>query len=176
MSDIKQELDKIRGRISEPSFLKNEGLSNEVGIHVFCYDPADELIVRDFVSKRVLKSVDGLEEKRGKEYLLKQLQKIATPEALLEYMKYEPHEYGDVLFLTGVGKIFPFMRSHKMLDSMHHLFENISTCDGFFREVTAAIKAGSDPPKVSLTNRNTAFIFCGDWGSAPTSMKQAGSV
>ena len=47
MSDIKQELDKIRGRISEPSFLKNEGLSNEVGIHVFCYDPADELIVRD---------------------------------------------------------------------------------------------------------------------------------
>ena len=33
MSDIKQELDKIRGRISEPSFLKNEGLSNEVGIH-----------------------------------------------------------------------------------------------------------------------------------------------
>lgn len=34
MSDIKQELDKIRGRISEPSFLKNEGLSNEVGIHL----------------------------------------------------------------------------------------------------------------------------------------------
>lgn len=131
MSDIKQKLDRIRDRISDPSFLANKGLSNEVGIHVFCYDPADELIVRDFVSrlkaengtpyhikecdlyeiflnlledKRVLKSVDGLEEKRGKEYLLKQLQKIATPEALLEYMKYEPHEYGDVLFLTGVGK------------------------------------------------------------------------
>ena len=134
MSDIKQELDRIRDRISDPSFLANKGLSNEVGIHVFCYDPADELIVRDFVSrlkaesgtpyhikecdlyeiflrlledKRVLKSVDGLEEKRGKEYLLK------------------PHEYGDVLFLTGVGKIFPFMRSHKMLDSMQHLFEDI---------------------------------------------------
>lgn len=152
MSDTKQELDRIRDRISDPSFLANKGLSNEVGIHVLCYDPADELIVRDFVSrlkaesgtpyhikecdlyeiflklledKRVLKSVDGLEDKRGKEYLLKQLQKIATPEALLEYMKYEPHEYGDVLFLTGVGKIFPFMRAHKMLDSMQHLFEDI---------------------------------------------------
>ena len=140
MSDIKQELDRIRDRISDPSFLANKGLSNEVGIHVFCYDPADELIVRDFVSR--LKAESGtpyhikecdlyeiflrlLEEKRGKEYLLKQLQKIATPEALLEYMKYEPHEYGDVLFLTGVGKIFPFMRSHKMLDSMQHLFEDI---------------------------------------------------
>lgn len=24
--------------------------------------------------------------------------------------------------------------------------------------------------------QNTNFVFCGDWGSAPTSMKQAGSV
>ena len=48
------------------------------------------------------------------------------------------------------------------------------TCPMLAGKVT--IKAGSDPPKVSLTNRNTAFIFCGDWGSAPTSMRQAGSV
>lgn len=134
MGNIKQELDRIRDRISDPSFLANKSLSNEVGIHVFCYDPADEIIVRDFIvrlkeekgtpyhikecdlyeiflklleDKRVLKSVDALEERRGKDYLLDQLQKIATPEALLEYMKYEPHEYGDVLFLTGVGKIYP---------------------------------------------------------------------
>lgn len=152
MSDIKQKLDKIRERLSDPSFLANKGLSNEVGIHVFCYDPADEIIVREFIThlkeeknipyhirecdlyeiflqlledKRVLKSVAALEEKRGSDYLLKQLQKIATPEALLEYMKYEPHEHGDVLVLTGIGKIYPFMRSHKMLDSMQHLFEDI---------------------------------------------------
>ena len=31
MSDIKQELDRIRDRISDPSFLANKGLSNEVG-------------------------------------------------------------------------------------------------------------------------------------------------
>ena len=152
MSDIKQKLDKIRERLSDPCFLANKGLSNEVGIHVFCYDPADEIIVREFIAhlkeekntsyhirecdlyeiflqlledKRVLKSVAALEEKRGSDYLLKQLQKIATPEALLEYMKYEPHEHGDVLVLTGIGKIYPFMRSHKMLDSMQHLFEDI---------------------------------------------------
>ena len=152
MSDIKQKLDKIRERLSDPSFLANKGLSNEVGIHVFCYDPADEIIVREFIThlkeeknipyhirecdlyeiflqlledKRVLKSVAALEEKRGSDYLLKQLQKIATPEALLEYMKYEPHEHGDVLVLTGIGKIYHFMRSHKMLDSMQHLFEDI---------------------------------------------------
>lgn len=150
---IKQELDRIKDRISDPSFLANKGLSNEVGIHVFCYDPDDELIVEDYIrrlksevntayriiecdlyeiflslleDKRVLKSIDGLEEKRGKEYLLNQLQKIATPEALLARMDYSPHVKGqDVLFMTGIGKIHPFMRSHKMLDSMQHLFADI---------------------------------------------------
>ena len=76
--------------------------------------------------KRILKSVAGLEGKRGKKYLLDQLQKIATPEALLAKMDYSPHIKGqDVLFMTGIGKIHPFMRSHKMLDSMQHLFEDI---------------------------------------------------
>ena len=150
---IKQELDRIKDRISDPSFLSNKGLSNEVGIHVFCYDPQYEIVVQDYIrrlmseaytpyriiecdlyeiflslleEKRVLKSVDGLENKRGKEYLLNQLQKIATPEALLAKMDYAPHVTGqDVLFMTGIGKIHPFMRSHKMLDSMQHLFEDI---------------------------------------------------
>lgn len=152
MSDIKQRLDKIRERISEPDFLTNKGLGNEVGIYVFKYDPKDELIVRDFISrikedhtgpfriiendlyeiflrlledKHVLASADRLEEKRGSEYLLEQLQKIATPEALLEYIKYEPHKYGDVLFLTGVGKVYPFMRSHRMLNCMQADFEDV---------------------------------------------------
>lgn len=150
---IMQELDRIKDRISDPSFLQNEGLSNEVGIHVFCYDPQDELVVQDYIrrlkneanipyriiecdlyeiflslleDKRVLKSVEGLEDKRGKDYLLSQLQKIATPDAFLARMNYTPHIKGqDVLFMTGIGKIHPFMRSHKMLDSMQHIFEDI---------------------------------------------------
>ena len=43
MSNILQDLDRIKGRISDPSFLNNKGLSNEVGIHVFCY-AADETL------------------------------------------------------------------------------------------------------------------------------------
>lgn len=152
MADIKQELDRIKGRISDANFLANKGLSNEVGIHVFKYEPQYELIVRDYIErlvntpsddyrvierdmykimleileeKRVLSTVPSLEDKKGKEYLLAQLQKIATQEAFLNKMKYEPHERGDVLFLTGIGKVYPFMRSHKMLDSMQQVFSDI---------------------------------------------------
>ena len=152
MNDIKQELDRIKARISDTNFLANKGLSNEVGIHVFKYAPQDELIVRDYIEwlvnspsevfriierdmykilleileeKRVLGTVPGLEEKKGKDYLLAQLQKIATQEEFLAKMKYEPHKYGDVLFLTGIGKVYPFMRSHKMLDTMQQAFSDI---------------------------------------------------
>lgn len=152
MTDIKQELDKIKARISDPNFLSNKGLSNEVGIHVFNYSPQHELIVRDYVErltktpseiyrvieidlfkvfidiladKRVLANVPELEVKRGKDYLLLQLHKIASQEAFIERMKYSPHKPGDVLFLTGVGKVYPFMRSHKMLNSMLKEFIDI---------------------------------------------------
>ena len=152
MADIKQELDKIRGRISDANFLANKGLSNEVGIHVFKYEPRHELTVRKFIEnlaaapsgdfriilcdmyesllqileeKRVLAAAPSLEEKKGSEYLLKQLHKIATPEAFIAKIRYGPHERGDVLFLTGVGKAFPFMRSHRLLDVMQQEFPDI---------------------------------------------------
>ena len=48
---IKQELDRIKDRISDPSFLSNKGLSNEVGIHVFCYDPKYEIVVLDYIRR-----------------------------------------------------------------------------------------------------------------------------
>ena len=47
---IKQQLDKIKDRISNPDFLANKGLSNEVGIHVFCYEPKDEIVVQEYIS------------------------------------------------------------------------------------------------------------------------------
>lgn len=152
MSDIMNNLNKVSARLSEEAFLTNKGLSNEVGIHVFCYDPEDELTVRAFFNnlkeqedmpyrlierdlyqifieicegKRILKSIPGMEERKGKEHLAEQLQKVATPEAFVGKMQYEPHQKGDVLLITGIGKVYPFMRSHKILDNIQHVFSDI---------------------------------------------------
>ena len=152
MVSIMNDLARVSARLSEPSFLANKGLSNEVGIHVFCYEPKDELTVRAYFDslkkqndvpyklierdlykiflsiceeKRILKSIPNMEERKGKDYLQEQLQKVATPEAFVEKMKYEPHQYGDVLLITGVGKVYPFMRSHKILDNIQHVFADI---------------------------------------------------
>ena len=147
-----QNLDKIIDRMSEEAFLRNKGLSNEVGIHVFCYPPKDEITVRTFFEelakrsdlpfriierdlykiflqiceeRRILTRIADMEERRGKEYLESQLQKVATPEAFVEKMAYEPHQHGDVLLISGVGKVYPFMRSHKILDNIQHVFSDI---------------------------------------------------
>ena len=151
LSSIIEQLNAVKARFSDEVFLSNKGLSNEVGIHVFCYEPKDEMTVRGFFGglmsetqpfriiecdlykiflriceeKRILKSIPAMEQKRGTEGLLKQLQKVAAPEAFVEKMKYEPHKHGDILLITGVGKVFPFMRAHNILDNLQHIFSDI---------------------------------------------------
>lgn len=152
MNNIINQLNEVKSRFSEEVFLSNKGLSNEVGIHVFCYDPKNEMIVSSYFSdlinseeypfrliecdlykiflqiceqKRILKSIPAMEKKKGSEGLLKQLQKAISPEAFVEKMKYEPHKYGDILLITGVGKVYPFMRSHNILDNIQHIFSDI---------------------------------------------------
>ena len=151
MSDIIKRLDEIRDRFSDEVFLKNKGLSNEVGIHIFCYEPSAEMTVRSYFNelksnnntfrliecdlyeifisicedKRILRSIPAMEAKKGSQGLLTQLQRIATPEAFVERMKYEPHNTGDILLITGVGKAYPFMRVHNILDNIQHIFSDI---------------------------------------------------
>ncbi len=149
MRNINDRLDSIKSRISDKDFLSNKGLSNEVGFHFFCYEPEHEMIIRNYIkklkydkdiniiehdlyhifldileNKRVLKSVASLENKKGREYLLKQIQKIATPDVFVEKMKYDNHKFGDIIVLSGVGKVFPYIRSHNLLESMQvHFFD-----------------------------------------------------
>lgn len=152
MGNIRADLESMKERFSDEVFLSNKGLSNEVGIHVFCYDPQDEMIVRDYIEKlmqqkempfrliecdlykiflqicedkRILKTIPAMEKKKGSDGLLRQLQKIASPEVFVERMQYSPHQHGDILLITGVGKVYPFMRSHNILDNIQHLFSDI---------------------------------------------------
>ena len=94
MSELKERLDNLRALMQEPEFLEGKGLSNEVNIRIFCYDPSDEMMVRHFIEqimtdqsmnchliehnlyevflsicedKRIAKTIPAMEEKKGKE-------------------------------------------------------------------------------------------------------------
>lgn len=152
MSDIKARLDNLKLEIQKDEFLEGKGLSNEVNIRIFCYEPQDEMAVRHFVEqivvdqtmnchliecnlyktfleicdeKRITKGAPSMEEKKGKEYLIQQIQRFANNKTFVAKMQYEPHEKGDVLLLTGVGEVFPFMRIHSLLEALQPEFPDI---------------------------------------------------
>lgn len=145
----------LRERLADPDFLSNRGLGNEVGFFTFCYDPSLELEARAFLAelqaksdegalpcrlvtrnlydallaicekKRILAAVPRQEAKHGADRQLRQLAKIATPEAFVAEIDYEPHLPGDVFVVTGVGEVYPFLRVHALLDNMQHLFGDV---------------------------------------------------
>ncbi len=145
MSDILQRLDKLKNKIQDEDFLKGNGLSNEVNIHIFCYDPKDEMAVRYFIEqlvvdqdlscnvieknlykifieicdeKKITDAASTMEEKKGKEFLKNQILKFANNKAFVDKIKPEKQNEGDVLVITGVGEVFPFTRVHSLLEAI----------------------------------------------------------
>ena len=151
MTDINKNLDYLKKRIQESDFLEGRGLSNEVNIQFFCYDAKEEMAVRHFVkklktetlacnvicydlyeqfleiceSKNILDRIPQLEEKKGTDSLISQLDRICNAKMFAQKMQYQPHQRGDVILLTGVGKVFPFARVHHLLDAMQPLFTDV---------------------------------------------------
>ena len=146
MSNILERLDKLKAKIQEEDFLKGNGLSNEVPIHIFCYDPKDEMAVRYFVDQitadqdikcniknknlyeiflklckdnRLLDRIPALEKSKGSAFVLRNLQgKTASASNFVNEICKDGFKDGDVLLITGVGEAFPFIRSHDVLNAI----------------------------------------------------------
>lgn len=144
--NIDKRLDRVRELLKDPDFLEGNGLSNEVNIRMFCYEAKDEMRVRHFVrqiltdqtlpcrlkennlyeiflqcceDKRILSRMADQEKKRGKDQLQKMIEKSINVQAYVDKICSTPLEKGDVLLLTGVGDVFPFMRIHMLLEALH---------------------------------------------------------
>jgi|SRR5690625_1964135 len=77
--------------------------------------------------KGVFEQIFKKEKHEGKEELFKALIHFAKPEIFLEKMvnKVENSTY-NVIFITGVGKIYPFIRSHTILNNLQEKVDDIS--------------------------------------------------
>ena len=151
--NLQERLDGLRNLIQKPDFLYGRGLSNEVNIRLFCYKAEDELIVQHFLEHLrkddslpcnivecdlykiflsiceeldILGEIPAMEESDGSIFLLEQIHAAASEEEFIAKIQYEPHERGkDVLLLTGVGNVFPFMRVHNLLEALQPHFSDI---------------------------------------------------
>lgn len=152
MSGIKERLDNLRTLIQEPDFLEGKGLSNEVNIRIFCYDAKEEMTIQHFLNQLktdqsiscnliecnlyktffaicddldITDAIPEMEETDGGIFLLEQLHSAIGEGEFIDQIQYSPHEKGDVLMLTGVGDVFPFMRVHALLEALQPYFSDI---------------------------------------------------
>ena len=152
MSNLNERLDFLRELVQSQEFLEGKGLSNEVNIRIFCYDPKEEMTVRHFTGKltsdeklschiieynlyhvflsicddkRITSRILPLEDAKGRKYVLSKMEGIAKNVNFIKKMKYEPHNIGDVILITGVGEAFPFIRVHSLLDAMQPHFSDV---------------------------------------------------
>lgn len=81
--------------------------------------------------RRILEKIPALEERRGTEALLRRMEKIATPEAFLKVMATDYEQIGgqmpgrDVVLISGVGKVYPLVRAHNILENAQPVFTEV---------------------------------------------------
>ena len=145
MNDLSERLFKT---LSHPNFLAMKGLANEVPIFIQTYDPAQEDAIRRMVASLAMRLqnmgitikaldlfnlvLEELEEHNVLEDLVRDetsSQKVEILETLQNYSDPKTHliprliraigEDGTQLTLiTGPGRIFPFLRTHTILESL----------------------------------------------------------
>jgi hypothetical protein len=159
--------------IASPRFLQKQGLGNEVPFFICPFDPKEAVAMQQMAGQlanrlrqngvRVLEinlydlSVELLqargiweqtlqmEESVSKEEFQELLQGVLDPEthlvpAIAAKMAAQPF---DVMFITGVGEVFPYIRSHNVLNNLQSTAKEQPTVLFFPGKYTQSLETGA---------------------------------
>jgi hypothetical protein len=149
-----ERLNKIESKITSSSFLENQGLGNEISFYIFDYPPEYELKVREYIDSLVrrikkkgqinllhinlfdllldylkdrdlLQKAYELEQTKGPKQLLEAFKGPLNLSKIVSYFESEiaPQSY-DLVLLSGVGGIWPLVRSHSLLNNLQPIMGN----------------------------------------------------
>jgi hypothetical protein len=152
---VEKRLELLKQKVQEDDFLCARGLGNEIPFWIFDYPPEKELLVRetvDMLTQNLKKnsinvlvielyemclellenqiSVDKIhdfENKKGSDELLNKLKIMLKPEIVKNAIQAKMTAGGDIqlMFLTGVGKAWPLVRSHSILNNLQPVLGNV---------------------------------------------------
>ena len=159
--------------VSGQRFLNKQGLGNEVPFFICPFKPEEAVdmgrIQRQLVNRldqagvRILEinlydlsiellkereiwnQVIDMEESISKEQLKELLQGVLDPEAHLVpaiAAKLQSNEF-DVLFLSGVGEVYPYIRSHNVLNNLQSTAKEKPTVMFFPGSYTHSLESGA---------------------------------
>ena len=115
---------EVRERIA---YLKNKNQSGTDGFELVVFDLYD--IIIDFLEQRgFMDKCYGFERKAGINRIVKAVNnslKVNDDDSLIvQYIKDHTPENA-VVFLAGIGKCYPILRSHKVLNNLHQAFVRV---------------------------------------------------
>jgi hypothetical protein len=110
-------------------------------LEINLYDLSIELLQRRGIWERILQTEEGVSKEQFKELL----QGVLDPEthlvlAIAEKMKQSQF---DVMFITGVGEVFPYIRSHNVLNNLQSVAQNRPTVMFFPGKYTHSLESGA---------------------------------
>lgn len=121
--DPKDEL-TVRDHIK---FLKNKVNNDNHGIRIKEFD-LYEIMLEILEDKGYLDKVFEMESRKGTAQILKPIKNTLrltqNNDLKVEYIKARV-ENNDIVFLTGVGKIWPIIRSHTVLNVLHSVIDHV---------------------------------------------------
>lgn len=159
--------------LSSQRFLTKQGLGNEVPFFIYPFDPAHAPEVNEHVGllikqlqkrgkevllidlydlaisilreRGIFDEILAIERDNTKAELKELLQGVLDPAAHLipkigELMRSTPH---DVIFITGVGEVYPYIRSHNVLNNLQSTAKDRPTLMFFPGRYTHALATGA---------------------------------
>lgn len=154
MAEINARLDQMAAEVLTEKFLKRQGLGNEQAFYIFDYEPKEErsfrkglatkldflrrnnlhvlhldlfdLMIRILKRKKLYEKVLKREQQKGSAIAWESLKKSISAETLIkeicdDFEKMKP----PILFLSGIGRIWPVARGHTILNLLQ---EKIDHC------------------------------------------------
>lgn len=148
-------LELLKQKVQEDDFLSARGLGNEIPFWIFDYPPEKELLIRESIDKITVtlrkRSVNVLvidlyeiclelledkisnekilefENKKGSDELLNKLKIMLKTETVKKAIQIRMESSGNIqlIFLTGVGKAWPLVRSHSILNNLQPVLGNV---------------------------------------------------
>lgn len=113
----------VRERVQE---LKQKDTLLKYGYELIVYD-LYELMIQLLKDEAVFDDILLLEEEEGTQYVfdaVSDVLKFDEQDSLLIRYITENTQQDSVVFLTGIGKCFPILRSHKILNNLHQVMDH----------------------------------------------------
>ena len=113
----------VRKRIEE---LKHTNTELKFGYQLVIYD-LYELMLQLLTDEDALEDLKELEEEEGTDYVfssISEVLKFNDKDSLIVNYIVDHTPQDAVVFLTGVGKCYPKLRSHKILNNLHQVMDH----------------------------------------------------